>query len=96
MRIVVDPDELNRFAALAVEAADDHAASSERLARLELPAMPPEVTLLVSDALGRVASDLRDLSTVLYAEALVLRARAAALDPALRRYLMRGLTSLPG
>ncbi len=96
MRIVVDPEELNRFAALAVEAADDDAALADRLAATELPPMPYELASPLTDALARVVSDLEDLSTTLYAEALMLRARAGTLDPTVRPFLMRGLSSLPG
>ena len=95
MRIVLDPDELNRFAAFTEEAADDHGTRAARLAAQELPPMPGEVAVLVGDALARVADDLTTLSASLYAEALLLRARAAALDPAVRPYLMRALSSLP-
>ena len=92
MRIVLDPEELNRFAAFVAEAADDHGERATRLRALESPSMPDEVASIVTHALSRVASDLEALSAGLYAEALGLRVRAAALDPVLRTYLMRGLT----
>lgn len=96
MRIVLDPDELNRFAAFVVEAADDHADCAARLRAFEMPAMPPDVESAVTEGLGRVARDLEGLSTGLYGEALVLRARAAALDPVLRGYLTESFLSRPG
>ena len=96
MRIVLDPDELNRFAALTSEAADDYASRAARLRATEIPPMPGEVASSTLDALGRIAGDLEALSANLFAEALVLRARAAALDPVLRRYLMGAFVSQPG
>ena len=87
MRIVLDPDELNRFAAFVVEAADDHADCAARLRALDMPPMPPDVGSSVAAGIGDVARSLDALSTGLYGEALVLRARASALDPVLRGYL---------
>lgn len=95
MRIVVDPKELNRFAAFVVEAADDHVARANRLRALESPSMPGDIAATVADGIGRVASDLENLSSGLYAQAFALRARAAVLDPLLRRYLMPRLVSPP-
>lgn len=96
MRIVIDPEELNRFAAFVVEAADDHAARAARLRGLESPSMPPDIASSTAAGIAKVASDLEGLSAGLYAEALALRARAAVFDPALRRYLMPRLASPPG
>jgi len=92
MRIVVDPEELNRFAAFVMEAADDHAARAGRIAGLDMPAMPTEVASVVADSVKRVADDLTNLSAGLYGEALLLRARAAALDPVLSRYVLAHLS----
>lgn len=96
MRIVVDPEELTRFAAFAVEAADDHAARAGRIASLDIPAMPAEVASVVTAALAGVADDLTALSASLYGEALLLRLRASVLDPMVNRHLMGGLPSPPG
>jgi len=92
MRIVIDPDELNRFAAFATEAADDYGMRASRITALEIPPMPREVAAVVADALGRVAADLTDLSAGLYAEATLLRTRAALLDPVVSRYLPANLS----
>ena len=95
-RIVLDPEELNRFAAFSADAADDYSARAARVRSLEVPPMPPEVASIVQNELLRVSSTLEGLAANLYAEALVLRARAAALDPALRRYLTARLAAQPG
>lgn len=95
MRIVLDPEELNRFAAFVVEAADDHAERATRLRALESPPMPEGFAATVDHAIERVAADLEALSAGLYAEALGLRVRAAALNPVLRTYVMRGLMPPP-
>ncbi|MBW3595263.1 MAG: hypothetical protein KY391_06755 [Actinobacteria bacterium] len=95
MRIFIDPDELNRFAGFAAAAADDHSDRAARLRSMELPPMPDEVRAAVGDALARVVADLEDLAGSLYGEGLMLRSRAAAVDPVLSSYLMRGLSSLP-
>lgn len=87
-RIVLDPDELDRFSGFAVEAADDHAARVGRLRALDIPAMPSEVESVIVDAIGRVAADLEEVTSGLYAEAMMLRIRAAVLEPALRRFLV--------
>ena len=98
MRIVLDPGELDRFAGFLVDSADDHGSRGARLRAMamELPAMPPEVASSVRAGVERVARDLEGLSGSLYAEALVLRARAAALDPALRRFLTQRFFAPPG
>lgn len=95
-RIVIDPDELDRFAALSVEAAEDYASRAEMLRALEMTPLPPEVASVVGDGIARVATTLDGLSAALHAEALVLRARAGALDPILRRYLVSHLAGRPG
>ena len=95
-RIVLDPDELNRFAAVAAEAADDHASRASRLSALEVPPMPQDVAAVVRNELLRVSGVLDALATNLYAEALVLRARAAALDPVLSRFLTARVGAQPG
>ena len=89
-RIVIDPDELDRFAVLVSEAADDYGARSGALRTLQTIPMPPEVAAAVADGVARVATDLDRLSTSLYAEAVMLRARAALLDPVRRRFLSPG------
>ena len=94
-RIVVNPNELNRFAAIVSEAADDHAARAARLRAMGLPEMPPDVAALARDSLGRIADDLDGLTTSLYAEALVLRSRAGILDPVVRPFLLLSLSALP-
>lgn len=86
-RIVVDPEELDRFAALSAQAADDYAARAASLRNLEVIPMPPEVAGAIADGIARVASDIETLAASLYAEATLLRVRAAVLDPLLRRYL---------
>lgn len=95
-RIVVDPVELDRFAGLAVEAADDYATRASALRNHEPVAMPPEVAGTITDAIANVAANLDVLATSLYAEALLLRSRAAILDPALRRYLSARTDGQPG
>lgn len=95
-RIVIDPDELNRFAALSVEAAEDYGERAEMLRAFEVTALPAEIASVVGDGIARVASTLDGLSAALHAEALVLRARAGALDPILRRYLVANLAARPG
>lgn len=86
-RIVIDPDELNRFAGLAMEAAEDYGSRAAALRAYDMVPMPPEVASVVADGLARVAANIDALSASLYAEAALLRARAAVLDPVLRRYL---------
>ena len=95
-RIVLDPDELHRFSGLAVEAADDHSARAGRLRTVEMPEMPPEVGTVVAGALGRVAADLEEVASGLYAEAMLLRIRAAVLEPALMRSLVGRMAAPPG
>ena len=95
-RIVVDPDELNRFAGLALDAADDYAGRASSLRAHAPVAMPPEVAGAIADGIARVAGDIDALATSLYAEAILLRSRAAILDPALRRYLSPGTAAQPG
>ncbi len=95
-RIVVDPEELDRFAALALEAAEDYASRALALRAYEVVPMPPDIASVVFDGMARIASNLDALSASLYAEAAMLRARAAALDPLLRRYLVPGRAAPPG
>lgn len=95
-RIVLDPEELERFSGFAVEAADDHSARATRLRSLGLPAMPPEVETVIGDAIGRVAADLDAVAGGLYAEAMLLRIRASVLEPTLRRFLMGRSDAPPG
>jgi hypothetical protein len=95
-RIVVDPEELDRFAGLATQAADEYGSRASALRSLGPVTMPPDVAATVADAVARVASNLDALSAGLYAEAMMLRARAAVLDPVLRRYLVTGPAEQPG
>ena len=95
-RIVIDPDELDRFAGLALEAAEDYASRASALRSHEEIPMPPEFAGVVADGVARVASTIDSLAASLYAEAVTLRARAAVLDPVLRRYLLRGSAGQPG
>lgn len=95
-RIVVDPGELDRFAGLAVQAADDYGARATALRTLEPVPMPPDVATAIADGLSRVASNIDALSAALYAEAMMLRTRAAVLDPVLRRYLVAERSGQPG
>lgn len=95
-RIVVDPDELDRFAGLAIQAADDYGSRATSLRNLEPVAMPPDVASVIADGVARVAGNVDALAAGLYAEAMMLRARAAVLDPVLRRYLSTGPAGRPG
>ena len=95
-RIVLDPEELNRFAAVAAEAADDHGSRASRLRAMEVPPMPQDVASIIHHELLRVSGVLDALAANLYAEGLVLRARAAALDPVLSRYLTARVGAQPG
>ncbi len=96
MRIVIDPEELNRFAAFNAEAADDHATRAGRLRTVDIPPMPPEVERLVRGELDRIATVLDVVATTLYAEALMSRSRAGMLDPTISRYLIGSLGARPG
>ena len=95
-RIVLDPEELDRFSGFAVEAADDHAGRASRLRSLAMPAMPPETEAVILDAIGRVAADLDHVADGLYAEAMLLRMRASVLEPMLRRFLVGRSDAQPG
>ena len=95
-RIALDPEELNRFAALAVEAADDYSARATRLRGTELPPMPADIAVAVNEALQRIGADVDQLATALYGEALILRTRASAVDPVVRGFILGNLPSLPG
>ena len=94
-RIVVDPDELDRFAGLAIQAADDYGSRATALRSLEPVTMPPDVASVVADGISRVATNVDALAAGLYAEAMMLRTRAAVLDPVLRRYLVTGPAGRP-
>lgn len=94
-RIVVDPNELERFAGLAVEAAEDYESCAAALGNLEHVSMPPDMATIVNGVV-RIAADVDALSAFLYAEAMMVRTRAAVLDPLLRRYLVSRPTEPPG
>lgn len=94
-RIVVDPDELDRFAGLAIQAADDYGARATSLRSLEPVAMPPDVASVIAEGIARAATNVDALAAGLYAEAMMLRTRAAVLDPVLRRYLVTGPAGRP-
>jgi hypothetical protein len=79
-RIVVDPDELRRFASRLTEASVEYTSTARALAAIALPVMPLPVADRVIQAVARAADGLNRLADEMLQESGDLYRRAASAE----------------